>query len=547
MKQRGESPESAEREAFPLERVQQYLAGDSEAALGESGRRVARSLGLPPVRLRELTSFYRDLVRGESELGVCRGTSCFLAGGNAVAAACPEARGVHCLGHCDQSPCVISGAGVVLTGCRGDSVRGRLESENAAAPARPSLRCVAREPVITRNLGRADAHDLDVARRLGVYDALEAALQAPPAALLDTIERSGERGRGGAGFPTAAKWRAAARSDAARKVVIANGDEGDPGSFIDRVLLEEDPHSVLEGLALCGYAVGADEGIVFVRSEYPLARERISRAIADATQHGLLGKRTGGSGFSFSVRVTTGFGSYVGGEETALLQTLEGRAGEVRLRPPYPVERGLHARPTVVNNVETLVAIPWIVGRGPEAYRELGTRISSGTKALCLNAGFAAPGIVEVEFGRSLRTVIEEDAKTGADEIEAVLLGGPMGSLLFPEEWDVELCYGALAERGVRIGHGGLVAIPHGVNWNALLRHWLGFMANESCGKCVPCREGSRRARDAVETGVADAVQLDETLALIEQTSLCAFGTSAPGPARKLLAKLGAALLEKRT
>jgi NADH-quinone oxidoreductase subunit F len=366
-----------------------------------------------------------------------------------------------------------------------------------------------------------------------VYDALLAALRESPRRVLAEVERSDERGRGGGGFPTGAKWRAAAAAPGPR-VVVANGDEGDPGSYVDRMLLEEDPHTVLEGLALCAFAVGAEEGVLFIRSEYPRALRRMREAVAEAEVEGLVGAN---AARPFRVRVASGFGSYVGGEETALLETLEGRAGEVRLRPPYPVERGLLGRPTVVNNVETLAVIPWIVTHGGDAYRRLGTAASSGTKALCLNAGFRRPGIVEIELGRSLRRVIEGEGGTRPEELEAILLGGPMGSLLFEDEWDVPLCYEALAQRGVRLGHGGLVAVPRGIDWRTWLVQGLEYMARESCGKCVPCREGSRRARDAVGAGACSGETLDALLACIEQTSLCGFGRGAPGPLRKLVAR----------
>lgn len=527
---------------LPLEAVKRALAGGG-AVDGEAGRAAARALGLPPARLRALVAFHPDLARPDPALRVCAGTSCFLRGAARLAAALPEARAAHCLGHCDRSPCVATASGSVRVACRPETVRVALAADEV--PERRSIRCRAREPIVTRHLdGRGDA-SLDDARARGIYDALEHALAAPRERVLDVVERSGEVGRGGAGFPTGAKWRAAAAQRASSRVVVANGDEGDPGAFVDRLLLEEDPHGVLEGLALCAYAVGAEEGIVFVRAEYPRAVLRVQRAIAEAEAAGLLGARIRGSDFSLSVRVATGHGSYVGGEETSLLETVEGRVGEVRIRPPYPVERGLAGRPTVVNNVETLVAVPWIVARGADAHRRLGTAASPGTKAICLSAGFGSPGVVEIELGRSLRAVIDEDA--GGGDLEAVLLGGPMGSLLFPEQWDVPVCYDALSARGIRLGHGGLVAIPRGVDWNGTLRHALAFFARESCGRCVPCREGSRRARDLVEEGCADAATLDGVLEVVERASLCAFGRGAPGPLRALLARLGSAVLERRS
>jgi NADH:ubiquinone oxidoreductase subunit F (NADH-binding) len=340
------------------------------------------------------------------------------------------------------------------------------------------------------------------------------------------------------------KWRAAAAAAGAEKVVIANGDEGDPGSFVDRVLLERDPHAVLEGLALSALAVGASEAVVFIRSEYPRALERTRAAVGEAERAGILGPRLCGAGPPLFVSVVEGFGSYVCGEETALLAALEGRRGEAQPRPPFPVERGLFGRPTVVNNVETLVNVPWIVERGSAAFAALGTPHSNGTKALCLNAGFAHPGIVEVPFGVNLRDVIQDWGATlcRSDELAGVLVGGPMGSFLAPEDCDVTICWEALAKRGVRLGHGGLVAVRRGTDLAALARHLLTFAANESCGRCVPCRAGSTEAHRLAEQDlVGHAAAIRELLALMTETSLCGFGRGTPGPIEALLARVAPA------
>ncbi len=320
--------------------------------------------------------------------------------------------------------------------------------------------------------------------------------------------------------------------------MIANGDEGDPGSFIDRVLLERDPHGVLEGLALSAFAVGAELGVVFVRSEYPRAVQRMREAALEAERAGLLGARLGGEGPPFAVRVVEGFGSYVCGEETALIATLEGERGEVRPRPPFPTEHGLFGRPTVVNNVETLVNVPWIVERGGDAFAAIGTQHSNGTKVLCLNAGFGQPGIVEVPFGLSLRDVIQDWGATSCNESElaGVLVGGPMGSFLTPERCDVTLCWAALAERGVRLGHGGLVAVPRGTDLAGLATQLLRFVAAESCGRCVPCRAGSARALELASRGALEhAPALRSVLGLMRSASLCPFGRETPGPIQSLL------------
>ena len=506
---------------------------------------LASRTGLPVAALHGAVSSYADLAQGPAEVRVCVGTSCALAGGERLAADLAErtsARTVHCLGHCDRSPALLRRDGrVVLPGQRASAARALAEP--AGAPASTSVRARSPERIVTRRLGRGGFAELGRARADGAYAALERTLGRPPEAILAAIEASGLRGRGGAAFPTGQKWRRAAAAPGDVRYVVANGDEGDPGSFIDRLLMEEDPHGVLEGMALCAYAVGAREGIAFVRSEYPAASTALRRAVIEARAAGILGESVLGSGFAFDIRVVSGLGSYVCGEETALLEALEGRRCEVRLRPPYPAEAGLHGQPTVVDNVETLVSGAWIVERGPDAYAALGTAASPGTTAICLNHGFARPGVVEVEMGTSLREVIEEEGggPGGAAPLAAVLVGGPMGSVVPPSEWDVAVCYAAMAERGLVLGHGGLVAVPDDTDLNALMLGWLRFMAAESCGRCTPCRLGSRRALElaGVEGFTAARAELERLLEVIETASVCGFGQQIPRPVRQLVELFG--------
>lgn len=484
--------------------------------------------GADSVRQRAVQSFYADYQSDASAPRLCRGLSCHLAG---PAPAGWTGRPVQCLGYCDRAPARLRADGAVdLT-------------DGTPPGSLPDIRCRSAEAVVTARIGRGDHSALDRARTAGVYGTLLGALTGTPEAILAAVEASGEQGRGGAGFPTGRKWRLSAATPAPARYVVANGDEGDPGSFVDRVLLEHDPHGVLEGLALCAFAVGAREGIVYIRSEYPAARVAMEAAIAAAREAGLLGPDIAGSGFTFEARVVSGHGSYVCGEETALLNAIEGRRGEVRIRPPYPAVTGLHGLPTVVNNIETLVNIPWIVARGPAAYRRLGTPGSPGTKAFCFNRGFARPGIVEAGFGVTLRDLIEGEAGSArpGTTLAAVALGGPMGSVLLPAEWDVAVDYPELTRAGLRLGHGGFVAIPAGSDWGDLLRHWLEFMAGESCGKCVPCRHGSARAlalARALAGRTGDPIAIHQELAslldLVARTSLCGFGQSLPAPIERL-------------
>jgi NADH:ubiquinone oxidoreductase subunit F (NADH-binding) len=494
-------------------------------------------LDLPEAQVRGVLSYYTDLHQNSETTRICIGTSCVLAGAKDLLAAASRktaCRGVYCVGFCDRSPAALRPDGRVV------ALNGHLSVEplldlSGPEPAHPAIRSIANQTIVTRRIGRGDFSDLEIARADGAYETLAKVRRMQPEDVVSAIEQSGERGRGGAAFPTGTKWRRCAEVVSGSKYVVANGDEGDPGSFIDRVLMEDDPHSILEGMAICGHAVGAQQGIVYIRSEYPRALERMKAAIDAATAAGLLQ--------DFTPSIVPGMGSYVCGEETAMLNAIEGTRGEVRLRPPYPVVEGLFGKPTVVDNVETLVNVPWILEHGPAEYAALGTKASPGTKALCLNHGFANPGILEIEFGRSLRDVIERDAGGGAHgkKLEAVLIGGPMGSVALPNQWDAPICYQAMAQRNLNLGHGGLVAVPEGTNIKALFLHWIEFMAEESCGKCVPCRLGSRRALEMAQSaGAAQSLpQLERLFEVMAQGSLCAFGQQMPGPMSEMLKYFG--------
>jgi len=501
-------------------------------------RELARRLARPAAALRGATEFYAELHAGETDVRVCHGTSCALTGADALhrslAAAGLRCGTVYCVGHCGRSPAVLLADGRVAVDVGTTDL-----AQTPVDPPRPDIRTRSRTAIVTARIARGDHSDIATARTAGVWTALPLALQRAPAQIVAEIVHSGERGRGGAAFPTGLKWRLAALSPGPRRYVVANGDEGDPGSFIDRVLMEDDPHAVLEGMAICARAIGADTGIVYIRAEYPRAQARMRAAIEQARAAGLLGHDILGSGFDFDVVVFPGMGSYVCGEETALLEAVEGRRGEVRLRPPYPAVEGLFGCPTVVNNVETFVNVPWIVAHGADEYAVLGTGTSTGTKAICLNAGFARPGIVEIELGTPLATVVREEAGGGRDgPLDAVLVGGPMGSVLAPDEWDIPLAYDAMAERGLVLGHGGLVAVPPGTDWRALLVHWLRFMQSESCGRCVPCRLGSERAL-ALALGDGERAPIERLLTVMRDASLCAFGQLVPVPLLQMLERFG--------
>ncbi len=490
---------------------------------------LADEVGLPVATVRGTGSFYADLQRDDSAgpvVYVCDGTSCRLSGGAVLEETerrCGHrCRKVYCLGLCDRSPASV------------------MNCELLRERERTVVRCAAPTPIVTARILDGPVREIQAAIRAGVYKGLTAALASTPEHLLEQVELSGERGRGGAGFSTGTKWRSATRVESAKRYVIANGDEGDPGSFVDRVLMEDDPHSIIEGMLLCGYAIGADEGIVYIRSEYPQAISTMTGAVDAARDEGLLGTDICGSGFNFDVRVFEGKGSYVCGEETALINSLEGLRGEVQIRPPYPTEYGLYGKPTVINNVETLINIPFIARKGGAAYAFFGTTATCGTKAICLNHGFANPGLVEVEFGITFREVIEEigGGGQGGEPLAAVLVGGSMGTLLKPQDWDLPVCLDVLSRHNIQLGHGGMVAIPESSNFRDLLVHLVEFMVRESCGKCVPCRLGSQALLNAVKEERSPA-ELVRMLDFIENGSLCAFGQFVPGPIRTLINDFG--------
>ena len=519
-----------------------HSAGQAAPLTEQAIVRLARDVHLPVAAVRGAISSYDDSRLDPNAIRVCAGTSCMLAGGGRASAELAKhhpCHPVYCLGYCDRSPAAMTSGGKVVTGFGPASFDDVRRDHALPHPPPPAIRCTARHAVVTARLLQQPPQGVE----LPEYTGLRAALGMTPQAVIDTLSASGERGRGGAAFPTAKKWQLAAQAPGTPKFIVANGDEGDPGSFIDRELMERDPHAILEGMAIAAHAVGASRGVVFIRSEYPVSSAVMTRAIADATAAGALGEHALGRHTPFVVEVVRGMGSYVCGEETALLAAIEGQRGEVRPRPPYPVQSGLFGRPTVVDNVETLANVPWIMTRGAPAYAAMGTPESRGTKAVCLNHGFAQPGIVEVEFGVSLRHVIEELGGGGRDgvELEAVLLGGPMGSIVTPDQWDVPVCFTAMARKGINLGHAGIVAIPKPADWGGMLRHLLTFMRDESCGKCTPCRLGSARAHEIAKSGLTpeSRPQFDAIMALMGEASLCAFGRETPGPIRTILERFG--------
>jgi NADH-quinone oxidoreductase subunit F len=393
--------------------------------------------------------------------------------------------------------------------------------------------------IVLRNCGAMDPERIEEYAARGGYQALEKALKTmSPPQVIQEITDSGLRGRGGAGFPTGLKWKFARDARGDKKYVVCNGDEGDPGAFMDRSVLEGDPHSVMEGMMIAAYAIGADEGYFYVRAEYPLAVARLKRAIAQAEKKGLAGKNVMGTGFSFHFRLKEGAGAFVCGEETALLASIEGRRGMPRLRPPFPAASGLWGKPTNINNVETFANVPWIITNGAAAFAALGTEKSKGSKVFALAGKIARGGLVEVPMGITIREVISEvggGIKSGR-RFKAVQMGGPSGGCIPASLADTVIDYDSVNATGAIMGSGGMVVMDDTTCMVDIARFFLDFTQKESCGKCTFCRVGTKRMLEILDRitkgqGREGDIELLEDLAeKIKVSSLCGLGQTAPNP-----------------
>ncbi len=396
--------------------------------------------------------------------------------------------------------------------------------------------------IALRNRGLIDPEKIDEYIARDGYAAMGKALhEMTPESIIEEIKNAGLRGRGGAGFPTGVKWqyvRNAASTNGGKKYLVCNGDEGDPGAFMDRSILEADPHSVIEGMVIGAKAIGAHEGYVYVRNEYPLALNRLNLALGQAREYGLLGKDILGSGFDFDIKVHRGAGAFVCGEETALLHSLEGRLGEPRPRPPYPAEKGLWGQPTCINNVETWANVPVIIDRGAKWYSNIGTETSKGTKVFSLVGKINNTGLVEVPMGISLKEIIYNigGGIPGGKEFKAVQTGGPSGGCIPKEKIDLPIDFESLTEAGSMMGSGGMVVMDEDTCMVDVARYFLSFTQDESCGKCTPCREGTK-AMLSILTRITEGKGTEEDLALLQElaqsikdSALCGLGNTAPNP-----------------
>jgi len=461
-----------------------------------------------------------------------------------------EVRRVGCMGLCGQGPLV----GVEPEG----KIYEQVTPENAASVVEalaggnvqptqsdPKQPFFSRQvPVVSTNSGRIDPERIESYIETGGYRALHHVLhEMQPAQIVESMIRSGLRGRGGGGYPTGLKWATVAKSKGEKKFVICNGDEGDPGAFMDRSVLESDPHAILEGMAIAGYAVGASQGYLYVRAEYPLAISRLQIAIRQARQHGLLGDGLFDSTFNFNVEIRIGAGAFVCGEETALMASIEGRRGQPRPRPPFPAESGLWGCPTLINNVETFANIVPIINRGADWYASLGTEKSKGTKVFALTGKIKNNGLIEVPMGITIREIVEElggGAPDGA-KIKAVQTGGPSGGCIPADLFDTPVDYDSLMKVGSIMGSGGMVVMDESTNMVDVARFYMQFCMEESCGKCIPCRAGTVQMYQLLnkilerKATIKDLELLEELCDMVRNTSLCGLGQTAPNPVTSTL------------
>ncbi len=512
---------------------------------------------MSPEKLEQIAQSEREVqARFTDGVNICTATACLASGSQSAKDALDteiadrgwgnrcQVKGVGCLGLCAEGPLVSTRSGALYKRVTvGDA--SEIIDHLAGEPVRRLL-CPTNVPffqrqqkIVTENSGVVDPERIEDYIASDGYSALLHALrEMTPAQVIQEVTKSGLRGRGGAGYPTGLKWSTVAKAVGIQKYVICNADEGDPGAFMDRSVLESDPHRVIEGMVIAAYAVGAAEGYIYVRAEYPLAIQRLRAALPQAEQLGLLGTNISGTRFNFRIELRVGAGAYVCGEETALIASVEGKRGTPRPRPPYPAQAGLLGQPTLINNVETFANIPPIIRKGGDWYASIGTEKSKGTKVFSLTGQIRNVGVVEVPMGIILRDMVFE-VGGGIPEgrkFKAVQTGGPSGGCIPSEFLDTPVDYESLAQLGSIMGSGGMVVMDESTCMVDVAKYFMDFCMTESCGKCIPCRVGTYQmhrilsAMTNMSATQKDLTMLEELCDLLKHTSLCGLGQSAPNP-----------------
>jgi NADH-quinone oxidoreductase subunit F len=510
---------------------------------------VGRALGVPLADVHGVIDFYAMLSReplGRTVARVCSAPVCALAGAEALTdALCrhlsiqPDEVSVDgeftvesspCLGLCDLAPALLLGERAIARATPDDVEQiCRGAGEKASSFVSGDIR------VLTANCGKGRPTSLSAYRAQGGYVGLNKALAIAPLDIVAEVKSAGLVGRGGAAFPTGIKWEGAAQAAGRPKYIVCNADESEPGTFKDRVLMEDDPHRTIEGMIIAAYAIGASRGYIYVRGEYPYAFRIMEEALVEARQAGLLGTHICGSGWDFDIEMRLGAGAYICGEETALLESIEGKRGFPRIKPPFPTTHGLFGKPTVINNVETFCNVPAILERGAVEYRKTGTERSPGSKLFCVSGQVAKPGLYEVPFGVSLRHLLFDLAgglKPGR-KLQAVLMGGAAGAFAKEKDLDVVLSFEQLAAAGLPLGSGAVMVFDDSANLGDMLRRLTHFFADESCGKCYPCQLGARRQYEILSRTAAgnplagDRERLSDVGATMIDASLCGLGQTA--------------------
>jgi len=495
--------------------------------------------------------------RYRCRINVCVATGCIMCGSERVKEAIEEAvkarglenevlvQGVGCLGLCSAGPMIyVEPDGIIYHKVTPEDapaiVQGLVSTPVERLICPPDLPFFKRQvKIVMENSGTIDPERIEDYIAVGGYQALIKALtEMSPSEVIEEVTKSGLRGRGGAGYPTGLKWSTVAKANGTRKFVICNADEGDPGAYMDRTILESDPHRVLEGMAIAAYAVGAQQGFIYVRAEYPLAIKRLRTAIRQAERLNLLGNNILGTTFSFSVELRIGAGAFVCGEETALMASIEGKRGTPRPRPPYPAEYGLWGYPTLINNVETFANIPPIIRNGGEWFAKIGTEKSKGTKVFALAGRVVNTGLIEVPMGITLREIVF-DIGGGIPEgkrFKAVQTGGPSGGCIPEQFLDLPVDYESLTKVGSIMGSGGMIVMDETSCMVDVAKFFVEFCMSESCGKCVPCRVGTAHLYELLrritfgEGTMRDLELLEELCDLVKSASLCGLGQTAPNP-----------------